>query len=474
MATLGKWTGGDIKPNLPTSTWAVPGTDIFPTEDRNDSSAYSLSSHVLTLPSSDLADGYLIIGAFQLSDTSNARVNPQGRFVYSGSGTAVSAQTTGYSRQNSENQSYVRTWAFVDAPTASDTFTFQWRIDSDNINSIDGSIQSELQIIPLFYAEAGIYSSASTTCTGGTTPTQVTGFTGTDGSNITISSDTITMAGDNKKYLCLGSYYWAGIGNDRTQRWGGFRIGGTKYDGAKGYSYGRDTNNADIGELFTHLLETSTADETVDMFVYRGDGILNGEGGAEVDGNTTGTSPNHVIVILELNDGAEGFNSENDTATGDLTNTSGTAMPVAEQLNFNDSASFTALSDTEVNCVVTGDYLFGADISAASNNVADTTRHTLYSEFTINGIANPDSRSGDYLRNDQSTTGTFGVSSNNLGFETLTAGDDIGVEYITLTGSESGGDPIAPAGWVGFWGINLDTLENTAPPAARNRIFITG
>ena len=470
MAILGKWSGGTVA-TLPTGTWAVPTLDIFGTQDRNDSSAYSLSSHVLTLPSSGLADGYLIVGAFEVEDTSNGRHNPQARFVYSGSGTAVSAFTSGYSRDTSEDRAYCRTWAFVDNPSASDTFTFQWRRDTDAATG--GTVRSELQVIPLYYSDAGIYSSTSTTIHGSTTPTQMTGFTGTDGTNITISSNTITVTGDNKKYLCLGGYYSESLVNSRTQRWGGFRIGGTKYDGAKGYSYVRNTANDGMGEFFTHLLETSVASETIDMFMYRGDGVTNGDGGADTDGATTGTNCNHVMVVLELNDGAEGFNSESDTVTGDLTNTAGTAMPVAEQINFNDSASFTASTDIAINCVVTGDYLFGADLSMASNNVANTTRHTMFSEFTINGTPNPDSASGDYLRNNQGTIDTFGISTNQLGFEALTAGDDVGVEMTTLTGSESGGDPISPVGWTGFWGINLDTLE-AAPAPTRNRIFIIG
>lgn len=458
MAVLGKWTGGTVS-TLPTTTWAVPSVNIFSTQVRNDSAVYGLSSHVLSLPSTGLADGYLVIGSFEIEDTSNGRCNPSARFVYSGSGNAVSNSSSGYNRDDSEDRSYVRCWAFVDSPSALDTLTFQWKIDTDAATG--GTVRSELQVMPFYYSDIGVYSSTETDCLGGTTPNQVTGFTGTDGTNITIASNTITVTGDNKKYLCLGGYYWEAMsGNQRTQRWGGFRIGGVKYDGAKGYSYARNTANDHIGELFTHQLKTTTASETIDMFVYRGDGVLNGQGGADVDGSVLGSNPNHVMVVIELHDTAEGFGSESDTTTGDLTSTTGTAMPVTEQSNFIDSASFEISVDTSVDVKKTGDYLFGADISMASNNVANTGRHTIMSEFTKNGTPNTDSVSGDYLRNNQGTIDTFGISTNQLGFETLVVNDDVGVQTKTLTGSESSGDPIANSGWVGFWGLNLDTLED--------------
>lgn len=459
MAILGKWTGGTVS-TLPTTTWAVPSVNIFATQDRNDSSTYSLSSHVLTLPSSGLADGYLVVGAFEMEDTSNGRCNPQARFTYSGTGNFVSGYSSGFNRDNSEDRSYCRAFGFIDNPSSSATLTFQWRRDSDSPTGT--TKRSELQIIPFYYADIGIYSSSSTSCPGNTTVSQVTGFTGTDGTNITISSNTVTVTGDNKRYLCLGSYYWQGIGSSRTQRWGGFRIDGTKDDAVKGYSYARNSANADIGEIFTTIIETTTPSRTVDMFVYRGDGVANGQGGANVAGNATGSNPNHVMVVLELNDDADVVASRSDTNTADLTSTAGTNMPINEQNDIIDTASFTQDGDTEINCVQTADYLFGANISMAANNVANTGRHTMYSEFTVNGTPNVDSFAGDYLRNNQGSQDTFGISCNLLGFEAMSAGDDIGVETFTLSGSESQGDPIAPAGWVGFWGLNLDTLEESS------------
>ena len=107
MATLGKWTGGvQAQGNLPES-WTAPN-GLFPTQARNDGSTYSWASSTstLTLPASGLADGYLLIGAFEYEDTSNGRFNPQGKIIQaSGSGNFVGGPTGGYNRDTSEDRS---------------------------------------------------------------------------------------------------------------------------------------------------------------------------------------------------------------------------------------------------------------------------------------------------------------------------------------------------------------------------------
>lgn len=459
MANVGKWTGGVTSSNIPTTSWAAPPVNIFSTEVTNN--GYTLSNHVLTLPSTNLANGYLVVGAFEHEGTHNNRHNPQARFLYTGSGNSAGGYSSGYMRDNSEDRAYCRAWAFVHNPSPSDTFTFQWRRDANAPAATDGTVRSELQVIPLFYSDVGIFTSTSNSCPGGTVPNQVTGFSGTNGTNINLASNVVTVSGDNKKYLCLGGYYWQGIGNARTQRWGGFRVDGTKDDSSKGYSYARNSSNADIGEIFSTILETSTADRTIDMFVYRGDGISNLQGGADVDGNTTGSNANHSIVVLELNDTAEVFYTKTDGNSFNLDNTSGVTLDISPTSEFNGSASFTRASNGGVNVNSNMDVLLGADISAASNNVGTGARWTGYAELTINGVTEPDTFAGDYLRNNQGSQDTFGWSANILSSISVSTNEDLGVDVTALTGTEGGGDAISPAGWTGFWGINLDTLEDT-------------
>ena len=182
--------------------------------------------------------------------------------------------------------------------------------------------------------------------------------------------------------------------------------------------------------------------------------------------------------MIELNDSAEVFlgvqdsNSSNLATTGpiDLSCTTTTG------LQFNDSASWTRTSDTQMNAEVDMDALLGANVSAASNIVTTGSRWTAYSEFTINGTENADSFAGDYLRNNQSSQDTFGWSANCLGFEALSTGDDVGVSVTELSGSEGGGgNVLSPANWSCLWGINLDTLEAAAAaPEKRRTLTLLG
>lgn len=455
---------GGVTSLFPTTSWVAPN-GLFGTTDRNDNTVYSYadSTATVTIPSTGLADGYLVIARYELEATHNNRSNPQAKIVQaSGTGTFAGGATGGYTRDDSEDRAYVHTWAFVDNPSASSTFQFQWRMDTGAGTPAGGTVRSALEVIPFYYSDVGIYSSTDASLYGGTTPNQVTGFTGTDGTNITMASNVISVTGDNKRYLALGSQFFEGFGG-RTQRWHGFRIDGTKDDSAKAYSYYRDTSNDESGDMFTTIIETSTATRTIDQFCYLGDGVANGDGGADIDGSTPSVGQ-HVIVVLELNDTTEVFRSRAASVSSDLS-TSPTDLVINETTDFNDTNSFTDVSTSSINCVVTGDYLFGANVSAAANNVSATQRWTAYAELTINGIEDADLFAGDYLRNNQGTQDTFGWSANFLGFQSLTAGDDVGVSVTELAGTENGGNPISPAGWSGLWGLNLQTLPEVATGA---------
>ena len=464
MATLFQATGGTTT-LLPTTTWAAPNA-LFPTTDRNDGTAYTWSSSTstVTLPSSGLADGYLFVWGFEHEDTSNGRHNPQGRMIQaSGTGNFASASTGGYNRDNSEDRSYVSGWSFVDGPSASATFTFQWRRDTDAPTG--GSVRSYIQAIPLYYADAGIYTSTSTTATGGTTPVQITGLSGTDGTNITIATDTVSVTGDNKRYLVLGSAYHQNIGNARTQRWYGLRVDGTKDDAAKGAMYYRSASDADGGSSFMRLLETVTATRTVDLFQYRGDGVGAGQGGADVDGNTTGANSSHALVVLELNDSAEVFSSTDSVGGQEFALAGPVDVDIAStgDIEFNDAASFTRSTDTGVNAEVDMDVLAFANVSHAreASSIGSGARWTVHGEFTLDGTEQTGvGFHGNYNRGNQTSTDCMGSSTNQAAFFAVTTGQDIGVSNQELAGTEGGaGDIETQAGWVGFGLLNLDTLE---------------
>jgi len=459
---IGRWTGGTTS-LIPTTSWAAPN-GMFSTQARNDNSTYTFTDSTASVDIGTVdADGYLLVAAFEFEDTSNGRFNPQGRFVQtSGTGTFVSAYTSGYDRDTSEDRAFVRTWAFVDGPSAGSDFQFQWKRDVDSPTG--GTVMSSFDIIPLYYGDFGVYSSTSAALYGGTTPNVVTGFTGTDGTNITISSNVVTVAGDNKRYLVLGSWFLEGFGT-RTQRIGGFDIDGTQLLPAQGYAYARNASNDEVGAMMTHLMETSTADQTIEMTLYRGDGVGANQGGADVDGSTPSVGQ-HALAVIELNDTAEVFHSTDGTGGVDLNVTGPVDISIAREVDitFNDTASFTRASDTAMDATVTMDALVGANLWAAQEVVTTTSRWTARAHITVNGTEDTDTRHGNYARNDQGSIDTFGWSANLMSFVALSSGDDLGVSIQELPGGEDGGQFEINADTAGFWGINLATLPDIDRP----------
>ena len=69
-----------------------------------------------------------------------------------------------------------------------------------------------------------MYTSTVNNLYGGTTPNTVDlSTTVVEGTNITKTSNTVTVTGDNKKYLILSGHYSEGR-SGRTQRWLAIRI----------------------------------------------------------------------------------------------------------------------------------------------------------------------------------------------------------------------------------------------------------
>jgi hypothetical protein len=465
MADILRVTGGAVS-IVPGTSWTSPN-GMFTTQQRNDGSAYSWSSSLsrVAVPSSDLADGYLIVASMVYEDTSNGRQNPQLRITQeSGTGTFVGSPTGGYNRDTSEDQSYVRCWGFIDNPSADAQFRVEWKRDTDTPTG--GTLSSVVEVIPFYYSDIGLYSSTSASLYGGTTPNQVTGWSGTDGTNITLSGDVITVAGDNKRYLTLASQFFEGRGG-RTQRWHGLDIDGSEEHAAKACSYYRNTANDESGDLFTHLLATTTANRTIEQTCYRGAGVAASQGGADIDGSTPAVG-DHALVVIELTDSTEVFFSSSNADSPNVATTGPVDLSPFPSANFTgDSASFTRASDSAVNAEVDMDALLGANVSFAQNTIGTALRWTAYSEFTVDGTEDSDTVAGDYMRSNQGSQDTFGASANLLSFVALSANEDIGLSVTELAGTEGGADSIdSNSGWTGIWGINLDTMQDTGGASA--------
>ena len=460
MATLGRWTGGSA--TFPTESWASPN-GLGTTQARNDSSAYTWtsSSARLTLPSTGLADGYLVIARVHMDCSHNNRHTQQGRFtVNSGTGNLVSSTTGGYSRNNNNDENFITTWAIVDNPSASYSLDYEWKRDTGDGTPNATVSAFSIDVIPLYYADIGMYTSTSTSLLGGTTPnTLPLTTTVLEGTNITRSGNVISVTGDNKRYLIFGSNYTEGRGG-RTQRWVGGEYDGTQNRGAMACVYHRDTGTDESGIAFSDIIETVTATRTIEQFVYRGDGVANNEGGANSDGSTPSVGT-HAMVVIELNDSAEVIRSSNASASSQaISGTTPVDISAINTVDFNDSASFTKASATAVNAEVAMDALAGANIGAAYNTVSSGVRYEGISHITVNGTEDTNVRHGNYGRGNQSSIDTFGYSANPMGFVALALNDDIGVSAFRNGGDA--GPVTAQAAWSGFWAINLDTLEGSA------------
>ena len=470
--SLARWTGSSVSV-FPTTSWAAPN-GAFPTQARNDNSDYTWTSSTstLTLPSSNLADGYLIIGRIQVACTHNNRNTISTQIVQtSGTGNFIGTPTSSYSRNNNNNENYGTCFAFVDNPSASSTYQFQWKREVGDGTPAGSITRSSIDVKPLYYADVGIYASTSTSLYGGTTPNQVTlSSTVLEGINITRSANVVTVTGDNKYYLILQAQYYEGRGDSRTQRWIGFDYDGTQDDAAKSYFYSRDSGTDFSGSHVIDLIETATASRTIELNCYRGDGIANNQGGADVDGSAASVG-DHSLVVIELNDSAEVLRSTNTSATNQNIDLGGTPADISgvNTVTFNDSASFTKVSATSINTEKAMDALVGANISGASRTVSSGTRYTGEAELTINGTEDINIFHGDYLRGNQSTTDTFGYAANPVGFVALSSGDDIG---FSCTENGDSGDATIQAGWAGFWVVNLKTLEGGAPTPDKRYFLI--
>lgn len=456
MAVLGRWTGGSTG-LLPGSSWAAPN-GLFPTEARNDLSTYTFTSSTstLTLPSSNLADGYLFIARTEIEDTSNGRHNPSGRIIQSsGTGNFTGPPAGGYSRNTNNNQAFISCWAFIDNPSGSSSFQFQWQYDSEAATG--GSINSSFDVIPLYYSDAGVFSGDAANTYGGTTPNVVTLDTDVlSGSNITRSGNTVTVSGDNKRYLVISGQFTTGM-SGRTQRWLGHLYDGSQDRAAQSYIYMRSALNDELGGHVFDIIETTTADRTVELFAYRGDGTAVNEGGADLDKGPP-SSWESSLVILELNGTTEVFRA-NSTSTQDISVTGPVDINIADSIGFNDSSSWT---DGGANTIVgqqSMDALLGANIGGASTDLG-TDRFEARTNITVNGSEDSEVFHGNYLRGDQAGNDTFGWASNPVGFVSLSSSDAVGAS-VTKTGDSH--DVSTQSGWVGFWGINLDSLKAPSP-----------
>ncbi len=465
VGDIGHWEDS-IGGQIPGLTFA--GFD-FDNEIRNDGIYTKPNDSTIEL---DEAGDYLIIATIRGTDNSNGRYNPQGRVALtSGSGTLYTSYNTGYSRDNSENESWVRAVGVVIGASANAQIQIQRRRDTDAPTSGSVPGQSDVQVVRINPTNYGVYAIGGTTDTyagsapyGANTPdtvdiTAVTAESSTSAIEGNTTTETVTVKGDNKRYLVAWSVS-GDTGGVRTQR-----IGHLEYDGVddlatRSYCYQRQASDEYCGLGAIDIIETSTADRAIQVEVYIGDGAASDQGGAENTGSWVADG-NGQLVILELPDSLEVFRAHDSIGLQDIT--SAVTLNAARDVDFNDANSFTKASNTAIDVTYPADIFAFGNVWTARNNVGSGLRLTAYGRITINGVEQSVGEHGNYTRGDQSTSGTFGGVFSPAGIFTIgTAGHDIGINMDPLAGTEGGGADRTQAGTVGFFALNLDTL---LPPA---------
>jgi len=472
-AQIGIWSGGAATGFPGTSFVSVPANTFGTTQDRNDNSAYTwnASTAALSLPTSNLASAYLLIARVKLRITHNNRAVGVLRFnkISGTTGTFTRTTGSGYARNNANNDIFITCAAIVINPSNDWDIRLQWKRDAGSGTPAGSIISTQIQVAELKnITSAAAYLGTATDLLGGTTPNVVTlNANLTQSGNISRSGNVVTLSGLNRKYLVITSQYYEGRGG-RTQRWVGYNLDGVQVTDGQYCIYSRDTSNDMMGGYIFDIVEVGASSRTLELTCYRGDGVLDNEGGADVDGSTP-TSAENGLIVLELPDHAEVFRSTDTTGAQNIEN-GFTPIDIngARSFDFNDSSSFTKASDSAVNIEKNMDLFVIGNIGAAYNNVSSGTRHQKESRLTVNGTADPDIFHGNYGRGNQGSADTFGNSFHPLGIKAVSSGDDVGFEIID---AGDNGPVSTQPNWVSFSGINLDSLDT--PIVSQRRIFIT-
>lgn len=460
IGDIGHWRDS-IGGQIPTTSFAP---FEFDQEIRNDGIYTRPDDSTIEL---DQAGSYLIISTIRGVDNSNGRYNAQARVALtSGSGTLFTSYYTGYSRDNSENTTWFRAVGVVIGASADAQIQIQRRRDTDTPTSGSIAGESDVQVVRIKPDNYGLYAIGGTSGSlGGTTPntvdiTAVTAESDTNAIEGNTSTETVTVKGDNKRYL-IGWSVSGDTGGNRTQRIGQLEYDGTDDLATRSYCYQRSSSNEYCGLGSMDLLETATADRAIQVEVYRGDGVSADQGGADSDGSFD-VDGNGQLIVLELPDTIEVFRSHD--ATGLQNITSAATLNAMRTVDFNDATSFTQSSNAAMDVTNPADVFVWTNVWTARNDISSGSRLTAYGSITVNGVEQSTGEHGNYTRGNQGSQDTFAGSFHPAGiFNVGTAGHDIGVNMDPLSGTEGGGTDRTQAGTVGFFAINLSSLGADLP-----------
>ena len=471
-ATAASSTVGDIGHWRDSAGSQIPGTTFagfnFAGQERLDNSTYTKPNDS-TIQFTDAGD-YLLTWHLKGSDTSNGRHAPQSRAaVTTGSGAFFTTYYSGFNRNTANSTFGTDGFAFYRA-AASDQVQIQWKRDTDTPTGGTDINESDLQVVRLGDSyNYGIYNSTDDNQSyGGTTPTDINFQTTILESNTAqiekVSDTDIRLKGDAaKRYLiCYGVS--GDTAGSRTQRVSRVLAGTSEIEASRSYFYSRNSSNEFVGLGAPFLWKKAGTTDDISVQMWRGDGVLADEGGADTDGTFDSINGEQTaLFICELPDHVDVFASHDSVGGQDIAGGVTTSINAVRDVAFNDSDSFTKASDTEINVVQASDVLVFGNIWTARATVSSGTRLTLGARFTIDGVDQTTGTSITYTRGNQGTQDTFAGSWHPSAVYSVSAGADLLLE--TFDDGDNGGDDTTQANTVGLFAINLYSLEASGATA---------
>jgi len=418
----------------------------FDTEVVNINNSFSNNNGTYTLPTGD----FLVIATMKYDDSSNGRVCPEGRVVYSGSGTNAPIYGSGFSRNSNNRTSWVRATSYIHNASSGDTVSFEHRSDTDTLTG--GSVANYCHIQIINMTPTALLMANDSNDTGayaGQTWNTITWDNQIDsqGTSITKSGNTFTLKA-NKTYLVSYGISLANYtGSTRTQRVSKAQINSVDIPASFSYAYMRQSSDefGDIGNMF--MYKTGGSDETLELFAQRGEALS--------DGSVVRRVNTSSVFILDVT-GANFYSAYDGTGGQLVTPTTDVPLNLVNN-EINTATEFTKNSSSQLTCNTDGYWIMGA--SAFVTNTAQTggTRMTRGMKFIIDGVDQKVGESGSYQRNDQSSTDTWDMAMGVLGVYYLTSGNTVQFNSFDA-GDDGNGNSSTVANKCGFWALDINSI----------------
>lgn len=466
-------TVGSVAIYEPATSGAIPGTAYggfdMATEVRRDDSATVSKVDASTLRLTNAAGRkFLMQAVIKLEDTSNGRATSQGRFEVTSGATSVfyTSEETGYSRDNSENEHHVNVWGVIEPNAATVDVQLQWRRDSDVPTG--GSVAGNCRwtIVEIDWDAVGHYAAATTGQAYGGVALNTVVLDSTvvesDAAAISRSGNTVTVRTADARYLVLGTMYGAN-GGSRTQRNIRLAYTGTgAFTDVEANCYQRNAANEYAGVALTDVIERPAGNDiSINMEAYRGAGVANDQGGADVDGSWT--NQRAELIVLQLPTTAEVFRSHDSTGLQSVAGTADINYNVFRDVDLADAGSFTKVNDSTLEAVAAADVMAALNAWVARDNVGSGARLTTIGTWEIAGASQAYTEHSFYSRGNQGSQDTHAGSLHPAGLLAVTAGQDLTVRSARIAGGEAGNSR-TQADSVSAWAINLGTLAPAATP----------